>query len=140
MPALDTSRAGHWPIAPAMLGAADSPRAPLELPARWRAWVLAGLAIVTLAAALGVLLAPVLAQDPLVSWPRAGQPARSTVLPLVPYRPLSLSARVPCAALSALDRRPGGGDALRTLPATAGKPGIVGQGLVVAVRRGVVRV
>ncbi|MEO7195375.1 MAG: arabinosyltransferase domain-containing protein [Pseudonocardiaceae bacterium] len=140
MPALDTFRAGRWPVAPTVLGVADSPRALLEPPARWRAGVLAGLAIVTLVAALGVLLAPVLAQDPVVSWPRAGQLARSTVLPLVPYRPLSLAARVPCAALSALDRRPNGGDALRTLPATAGMPGIVGQGLVVAVRRGVVRV
>jgi Mycobacterial cell wall arabinan synthesis protein/Arabinosyltransferase concanavalin like domain/EmbC C-terminal domain len=102
--------------------------------------VLAGLAGLTLVAAVGVLLAPVVADDPVVSWPQAGQRARSTVLPLVPYRPLSLDARVPCTALSALDRRPDGGDALRTLPATAGKPGTVGQGLVVAVHRGIVQV
>jgi arabinosyltransferase B/arabinosyltransferase C len=87
-----------------------------------------------------VLLAPVVADDPVISWPEAGQQPRSTVLPLVPYRPLSLDARVPCAALSALDRRPDGGDALRTLPATAGTPGQVGQGLVVAVHRDIVQV
>ncbi|MBV9141837.1 MAG: arabinosyltransferase domain-containing protein [Pseudonocardiales bacterium] len=107
---------------------------------RWQARVLAGLALLTLLAALGVLLAPVVADDPVVSWPQAGQPPRSTVLPLVPYRPLSLHARVPCAALSALDRRPEGGEALRTLPATASKPGAVSQGLVVAVHRGLVQV
>ncbi len=123
-----------------MLAAADAERAMAGPPARWRAGVLAGLAVLTLVAALGVLLAPVVADDPVVSWPRAGQPARSTVLPLVPYRPLSLDARVPCSTLSALDRRPDGGDALRTLPATASKPGSISQGLVVAVRRGVVRV
>ena len=54
------------------------------LVARWQAWVLAGLAILTLVAAVGVLLAPVVADDPVVSWPPAGQQARSTVLPLVP--------------------------------------------------------
>ncbi|MCU1611754.1 MAG: hypothetical protein JWM45_3670, partial [Pseudonocardiales bacterium] len=102
--------------------------------------MLAGLAVLTLVAAVGVLLAPVTAQDPVVSWPPAGKPVRSTVLPLVPYRPLSLTARVPCAALSALDRQPDGGDVLRTLPATAGKPGQLSQGLVVAVRGGTVQV
>ncbi|MGC1731387.1 MAG: hypothetical protein WA731_01750, partial [Pseudonocardiaceae bacterium] len=71
-----------------------------------RAGVLAGLAALTLVAAIGVLLAPVVAQDPVVSWPPAGQPPRSTVLPLVPYRPLSLAAQVPCAALAELDRHP----------------------------------
>ena len=110
------------------------------LAVRWQTGVLAGLAILTLVAAVGVLLAPVVADDPVVSWPQAGQQARSTVLPLVPYRPLSLAAQVPCTALSALDRRPDGGDALRTLPGTAGTPRTVGQGLVVAVHRGVVQV
>ncbi|MFN2477869.1 MAG: arabinosyltransferase domain-containing protein [Pseudonocardiaceae bacterium] len=118
-----------------MLAAAD-----LQRSVACRAGVLAGLAALTLVAAVGVLLAPVIVQDPVVSWPPAGQPARSTVLPLVPYRPLSLAARVPCAALSALDRQPDGGDALRTLPATAGKPGQLSQGLVVAVHRATVQV
>ncbi|MGB6165870.1 MAG: arabinosyltransferase domain-containing protein [Pseudonocardiaceae bacterium] len=106
----------------------------------WQAGVLAGLAILTLFAALGVLLAPVVVDDPVVSWPQAGQRARSTVLPLVPYRPLSLDARVPCTALSPLNRGSAGGDALRTLPATASQPGTVGQGLVVAVHRDIVQV
>ncbi|MGB9281054.1 MAG: arabinosyltransferase domain-containing protein, partial [Pseudonocardiaceae bacterium] len=118
-----------------MLSATDSVRT-----ATRRAAVLTGLAVLTLATAVGVLLAPVIAEDPVVSWPQAGQQPRSTVLPLVPYRPLSLTARVPCAALSALDRRAGGGDALRTLPSTAGKPGQLSQGLVVAVRGGAVAV
>jgi hypothetical protein len=119
----------------AVLAAADSERSVTR-----RAAVLAGLAALTLVAAVGVLLAPVIAQDPVVSWPPAGQPARSTVLPLAPYRPLSLAAAVPCAALAALDRLPDGGEALRTLPVTAGKPGRLSQGLVVAVRGGAVAV
>jgi arabinosyltransferase B/arabinosyltransferase C len=106
----------------------------------WQVGVLAGLALLTLVTAVGVLLAPVIADDPLVSWPQAGAQPHSTVLPLVPYRPLSLDARVPCTTLSVLDQRPAGGDALRTLPTTAGKPGQVSQGLVVAVRAGVVQV
>ncbi|HEY6422227.1 MAG TPA: arabinosyltransferase domain-containing protein [Pseudonocardiaceae bacterium] len=103
--------------------------------------MLAGLAALTLFSALGVLLAPVIVDDPVVSWPRAGQPPRSTVLPLVPYRPLSLDASVPCAALTALDLRPGGGDALRTLPVTGGLPGAghLSQGLVVANHHGIVQ-
>ncbi len=119
----------------AVLAAADSERS-----VTCRAGVLAGLAALTLVAVVGVLLAPVIAQDPVVSWPPAGQPARSTVLPLAPYRPLSLAAAVPCAALSALDRLPDGGEALRTLPVAAGKPGRLSQGLVVAVRGGGVQV
>ncbi|MGH3788656.1 MAG: arabinosyltransferase domain-containing protein [Pseudonocardiaceae bacterium] len=114
--------------------------------AKWRAAVLAGLAVLTLVSAVGVLLAPVVADDPVVSWPRAGEQPRSTVLPLVPYRPLSLDATVPCAALAALDRRVFGGDALRTLPATPGRsgiedlPGRIGEGLVVAVDLGIVEI
>jgi Mycobacterial cell wall arabinan synthesis protein/EmbC C-terminal domain/Arabinosyltransferase concanavalin like domain len=108
--------------------------------------VLAALAVLVLVSAVGVLLAPVIADDPVVSWPRAGEPPRSTVLPLVPYRPLSLDASVPCAALAALDRRASGGEALRTLPATAGLLGHqdqsdwIGQGVVVAVHHGIVQV
>jgi Mycobacterial cell wall arabinan synthesis protein/Arabinosyltransferase concanavalin like domain/EmbC C-terminal domain len=106
----------------------------------WRPAVLAGLAVLTLVTAVSVLLAPVVADNPVVQWPKAGQPVRSTVVPLVPYRPLSLDARVPCTVLTALDQRAGGGEALRTLPATAGKGGRVSQGLVVSVSGGLVRV
>jgi Mycobacterial cell wall arabinan synthesis protein/Arabinosyltransferase concanavalin like domain/EmbC C-terminal domain len=105
-----------------------------------QATVLALLAVLTLITAIGAALAPVVADDPVVRWPQAGQPPRSTVLPLVPYRPLRLEAQVPCTALSALNQRPGGGDALRTLPVTAGKQGRVSQGLVVSVHSGVVQV
>ncbi|MDD7966401.1 arabinosyltransferase domain-containing protein [Actinomycetospora lemnae] len=80
-------------------------------------WWLAALAAITVLLGLAIPLAPVLADDPVVTWPKAGQPATSTSLPLTPYRPLALSADVPCAAL-----RPGG-DALRTQPPSAGTPG-----------------
>jgi arabinosyltransferase B/arabinosyltransferase C len=96
--------------------------------------------VLTLLAAIGVLLSPVVADDPVVNWPRADQQPRSTVLPLVPYRPLSLNARVPCAVLAVLNQRSDGGDALRTLPASAGKTGTISQGLLVTVHRGVVQI
>ncbi len=102
--------------------------------------LLAGLALLVLLSGVGVLLAPVVADDPVVNWPRAGEQPRSTVLPLVPYRPLSLDATVPCAALATLNLRDQGGDALRTLPATADRAGRIGQGLVVAVHSGTVQV
>jgi hypothetical protein len=93
-------------------------------------WAIAALALVTGVLGILVMLAPVTADDPVVSWPRAGQLPSSTVLPLSPYRPLQLTATVPCATLQALDARPSGGEALRTLPAEVGTT--PGQGLVVA--------
>ncbi|MGH3873673.1 MAG: arabinosyltransferase domain-containing protein [Pseudonocardiaceae bacterium] len=107
----------------------------------WQVATLTGLAVLALVCAVGVLLAPVIADDPVVSWPRAGQPPRSTVLPLVPYRPLSVDAQVPCAALAALSWRTGGGDALRTLPpppVTPDTSGWIDQGLAVGAHRGMV--
>ncbi|MFN2477873.1 MAG: arabinosyltransferase domain-containing protein, partial [Pseudonocardiaceae bacterium] len=101
-------------------------------------WVIAALALVTGALGILVMFAPVIADDPVVSWPRAGQPPSSTVLPLSPYRPLQLTATVPCATLHALDARPGGGEALRTLPADVGTA--PGEGLVVTADQGVVTV
>ncbi|GLZ46604.1 arabinosyltransferase [Actinomycetospora sp. NBRC 106375] len=80
-------------------------------------WWLAALGAVTVLLGLAIPLAPVTADDPVVTWPKAGAPAASTSLPLTPYRPLSLQADVPCAALR------GGGDALRTEPESAGAPG-----------------
>ncbi|WP_157647191.1 arabinosyltransferase domain-containing protein [Actinomycetospora chiangmaiensis] len=62
---------------------------------------------------LAVPLAPVSGQVTTVSWPAAGQPARSTTLSLSPPRPAFLDATVPCAALRV------GGDVLRTMPAGA---------------------
>jgi hypothetical protein len=100
--------------------------------------VIGALALVTGVLGILVVLAPVIADDPVASWPPAGQLPRSTVLPLSPYRPLQLTATVPCATLQALDARPGGGEALRTLPADVGTA--PGEGLVVAAARGVVTV
>jgi cell wall arabinan synthesis protein/EmbC-like arabinotransferase in arabinogalactan biosynthesis/arabinosyltransferase-like concanavalin domain-containing protein len=99
---------------------------------------MAALALVTGVLGILVMLAPVIADDPVVSWPPAGQQPRSTVLPLSPYRPLQLTATIPCATLHVLDAQPGGGEALRTLPADVGTA--PGEGLVVAAEQGVVTV
>src|SRR5918998_3373756 len=123
-----------------------------------QARALVGLALLTIVSAVGVLLAPVIVDDPVVSWPRAGEPPRTTVLPLVPYRPLSLDATVPCAALSTLGQRAGGGEALRTLPPSTITPDEldipaalskrakkdpsdeISAGLVIAAHRGMVQI
>lgn len=95
---------------------------------RGMGWTISALAV--LCGLLGVLaaLAPVEVNDPVLSWPQAGQEPLSTIVPLNPYRPLQLNATVPCHTLANL--QPTGGEALRTLPATAalGKD----QGLVVS--------
>ena len=101
-------------------------------------WTVAALALVTGVLGILVMLAPVNADDPVVTWPPAGRQPVSTVLPLVPYRPLQLTATVPCATLRALDARPDGGEALRTLPADVGAA--PGEGLVVSSAQGVVTV
>ncbi|MGH3796463.1 MAG: arabinosyltransferase domain-containing protein [Pseudonocardiaceae bacterium] len=110
---------------------ADTPRASSS-----RAlWLLLALTALTAALGVSVPLAPVHAAQPVVSWPPHGQPARSTVLPLSPYRPLSLEATIGCAALRELNGAasgsPGTADALRTVPAKAGPA--AAQGLRVAV-------
>jgi hypothetical protein len=102
-----------------------------------RVWAVLALALLTGLLGIAAVLAPVVADEPVVTWPRAGQPPTSTTLPLSPYRPLELTAEVPCATLAALDRR-GGGEALRTLPADVDP--VLGSGLVVAVAGGTVRV
>ena len=107
------------------------------VPRRRSSWLLAGLAALTGILGLLAVLAPVTADDPVVSWPRAGEQPASTVLPLAPYRPLQLQATVPCAALQALATR-GGGAALRTMPADAGAA--ADEGLLVSVAAGQVRV
>ncbi len=94
-------------------------------------WLLAGLALLTVVLGLAIPLAPVIGSDPVVTWPRAGQPVGSTSLPLTPYRPLELTAQVPCAALRT------DGDALRTEPESAGAPG---RGLTVTSKAGRVTV
>ncbi|MDQ4104623.1 MAG: arabinosyltransferase domain-containing protein, partial [Actinomycetota bacterium] len=101
-------------------------------------WTIAALALITGGLGIFAVLAPVVADDPVVSWPRAGQQPTSTVLPLSPYRPLQLQANVPCSTLQELAARPGGGEALRTLPADVGTA--PGEGLVVAAAQGTVTV
>ncbi|MFJ9752782.1 arabinosyltransferase domain-containing protein [Streptomyces chartreusis] len=63
---------------------------------RWGACAAAGLAMVT---AILLPLASIKVDDPVISWPKAGQPARSTVALFYPYRPLQLDVTIPCRAL-----------------------------------------
>ena len=56
-------------------------------------WWLAALAALTVVLGLAIPLAPVIADDPVVTWPKAGTPAASTSLPLTPYRPLQHDRR-----------------------------------------------
>ncbi|MGH3904491.1 MAG: arabinosyltransferase domain-containing protein [Pseudonocardiaceae bacterium] len=97
-------------------------------------WFLLALAALTAVLGVSVPLAPVHAEQPVVSWPAPGQSARSTVLPLDPYRPLSLDATIGCATLRGLDNSQDGGDALRTVPSDAGPS--AEQGLRVTTERG----
>ncbi len=81
--------------------------------------LLLGLATVTVLLGIAVPLAPVQAEQPVVQWPQAGEQVSSTVLPLVPYRPLSLDATIPCSVLQ------DDGAALRTLPPDSGRSNTV---------------
>lgn len=83
-----------------------------------RVWLLLLLGGLTCLLGVGAALAPVDADDPVVTWPRAGEAPRSTVLPLSPYRPLEFSATIPCATAAAV----GQGDVLRTMPADVDDP------------------
>ncbi|WP_432486791.1 arabinosyltransferase domain-containing protein [Kineococcus sp. SYSU DK018] len=58
---------------------------------------------------VAVPLAPVVVSTPEVSWPRAGEPATSTTAMFMPYRPLDVTAEVPCATVAsvAADTAPG---------------------------------
>lgn len=86
---------------------------------RRRPWLVTLLAGAAILFGVGVPLSPVWTTDPVVSWPSAGQPPRSTVLPLSPYRPLRLDAVIPCVTAAEIGSRPGGGTVLRTVPAGA---------------------
>ncbi|SFN16084.1 arabinosyltransferase B/arabinosyltransferase C [Pseudonocardia ammonioxydans] len=89
-------------------------------PAR-RGWLLLLLGGLTCLLGLAAALAPVDADDPVVTWPAPGAEAgaaSSTVLPLSPYRPLQLDATIPCAAAAAVPD----GDVLRTVPADVEDP------------------
>src|SRR4051794_35805382 len=86
---------------------------PQRLPAPRRNCLLALLALATTLVGVLVPLAPVSQDDPVLTWPKAGQLPQDTLVPLVPYRPAAFAANVPCSALTALEAR-GGGEALRT--------------------------
>ncbi|WP_432494129.1 arabinosyltransferase domain-containing protein [Kineococcus auxinigenes] len=73
-------------------------------PARGRALALA-LAALACLLSVAVPLAPVVVSTPEVTWPRAGQAPTSTTALFMPYRPLDVTAEVPCAAVGALAGR-----------------------------------
>ncbi|MBW0104685.1 arabinosyltransferase domain-containing protein [Pseudonocardia sp. KRD291] len=110
---------------------------------RWLPLLLLG-ALTSLLGALAVL-APVTANDPVLTWPQAGQAPASTVVPLSPYRPLQLGAEIPCETLRAVAARPsagpeqgGAGDVLATMPSSVNPS--EGPGLLVTVTGGTVSV
>ncbi|WP_086820875.1 arabinosyltransferase domain-containing protein [Allokutzneria sp. NRRL B-24872] len=110
---------------------------------RVTAWVLVGAAVITAVLAVLLPLAPVRVQQPVLSWPEAGAQPRSTVVPLVPYRPLEMTAELPSRTMDALDRSrfTAGGkwaDVLTTLPEDENQP--VSRGLRVQTRGGEVRI
>lgn len=90
-------------------------------------WLIAALAALTVVLGLSVTLAPVVADDPVVTWPEAGSAPTSTVLPLSPYRPLSLDAHIPCTTLRAVNSG-SGGTALSTHPDGGPGMGVSAQG------------
>jgi hypothetical protein len=104
---------------------------------RFTAWILLASALVTAAMALSLPLAPVTVDQPVVTWPKQGERVSNTVVPLLPYRPLKLTAEVPCAAISAVNSR--GGEVLRTLP-PARDPAQQEHGLIMRVVNGIVQV
>lgn len=77
-------------------------------------------ALLALLLAVAVPLAPVTVNDPVVTWPRAGDLPTSTTLPLTPPRPASIDVTVPCAALAGT----GPAEILRTMPADAPEAGL----------------
>ncbi|GAB2919397.1 hypothetical protein GCM10027047_16200 [Rhodococcus aerolatus] len=85
-------------------------------PRRGSVLLVALLALATVLLGAGAALSPVRADDPVLTWPRAGTAPTSTVVPLAAYRPLQLEVVLPATAVAALAAR-GGGEALRTLPA-----------------------
>lgn len=103
-------------------------------------WLIAALSGITVVLGVLAMLAPVRADDPVLTWPKLGQAPTSTIVPLSPYRPLSLDARIPCSTLRAVDADSGtapdgtarGATALSTHPHG-------GPGLGVSARDGTVR-
>ncbi|MCO1581527.1 arabinosyltransferase domain-containing protein [Crossiella sp. SN42] len=57
------------------------------------------LALSTVLCGLALPFAPVVVNDPVLSWPKEPDRPESSLALLVPYRPLSLDVRLPCATL-----------------------------------------
>lgn len=73
-----------------------------------------------LLAALALPFAPVIADRVSLTWPTPGEPVASSTAVLAPYRPSSLTAEVPCAAL-----RPSGSAEVTVLATGPGGAGLV---------------
>lgn len=93
------------------------------------AWLLAAVLVGTAVAVAALPFAPVERTTATVDWPAPGQPVESTMLTLLPYRPLSLDLEVPCAAAAAAAD---GAVLFSTFPLD----GVAGQGLVVQASAG----
>lgn len=64
-----------------------------------RAWAAVLVALCGVLAAIALPFAPVHTERTTVTWPVPGEPAVSTTALLIPYRPATLTAVLPCAAL-----------------------------------------
>jgi arabinosyltransferase B len=83
-------------------------------------------------AAVALPFAPVLAERSTVSWPIAGQPVASSTAFFTPYRPVRLTAEVPCPVLRAA--------AAANRPVTVLDTASAGAGLLVRVAGGTTQV
>lgn len=97
------------------------------------------LSVVLLAAlaCAAIPIAPVLVNVSTVSWPAAGEPVESTMMTLLPYRPLDLRVSIPCEQMSqaeaASEADPAAGVLFATFPIDGRA---AGQGLTASVRDG----
>ncbi|MDF2825551.1 MAG: hypothetical protein K0R68_2959, partial [Mycobacterium sp.] len=66
-----------------------------------RAWPAIVVGLCGIALALALPFAPVFADNTTLTWPRSGEPVTSTTVTVVPYRPATLTATVPCSAVRA---------------------------------------
>ncbi|TRW86364.1 hypothetical protein FK535_07870 [Mycolicibacterium sp. 018/SC-01/001] len=68
---------------------------------RPRSWIAVLVGIAGVVSALALPFAPVVAQTTTLTWPAPGRPAVSSTVLTVPYRPLNLTASLPCPVLRA---------------------------------------
>ncbi|NAZ86385.1 arabinosyltransferase domain-containing protein, partial [Kineococcus indalonis] len=79
------------------------------------------LAALTCLLSAAVPLAPVVVSAPEVTWPRAGEPATGTTAMFMPYRPLDVTAEVPCPTVAAAAAAPARTVLLATAPDASGR-------------------